>query len=211
MTAYLNEDEQVEAIKKWWKENGRSLVIGVVLGLAAIFGWKGWQSYRIAQGEAASNLYITMQNQAAAGNVENALATGKRLLGEHTASVYASFAALRLARISYARGDRAEAAENLNWVVEHAPDDVVADLARVRLARVRVDLDEVDAAAKVLEQVGADFMPGTVAELRGDIARAKGDLAAAREAYVLALASEGGARGLVKMKLQEIGLPEKSS
>lgn len=211
MTIYQNEDEQVEALKKWWKENGTSIVIGVVLGFAAIFGWQGWQSYRVAQGEAASSLYIGMQNQAAAGDVEGALATGKRLLGEHTDSVYASFAALKLAQLMYTRGDKANAAENLHWVVLHAPDEVVVDLARVRLARVQLDQKKLDEAASQLEAVNPDFMPGDLSELRGDIARAKGDLDAAREAYKLALASQGDAQAKVKMKLLEIGIMEKSS
>ena len=210
MTAYLNEEQQVEALKKWWKENGRSVVIGVALGLAGIFGWQGWQAYRVSQGEAASSLYVSMRNQVSAGNAEGALELGKRLLGEHTDSIYASFAALGLARMMYQRGDRANAAENLQWVESHAPDAVIVDLARLRLARVRLDQEQYDQAARVLERIGESFMPAAVAELRGDIARARGDREAAREAYRQSLAA-GDARAVVRMKLAELGAAEKAS
>ncbi len=208
MTAYLNEEQQVEALKQWWKDNGKSVVIGVVLGLAAIFGWKGWQGYRVAQGEAASNLYIGMQNQVNAGKVEGALETGKRLLGEHTDSVYASYAALQLARLMYQRGDKDTAAENLQWVIAHAPDPLIADLARLRLARLRIDQKQYPEAGAVLEKIDPVFMPAAVAELQGDIARAGGHLDEARQAYKRALGA--GALGeTVRRKLLELG--EKAS
>lgn len=210
MTSYLNEDEQVEALKSWWKENGKSIVIGLVLGFSAIFGWQGWQSYRVAQGEAASNLFTSMQNQAAAGDVEGALSTAQRLLGEFTGSAYASFAALKSAQLRYAREDRDGVAENLSWVVSNAPDDLIADLARIRLARLEIERDDRARAGELLNAVDPGFMPATVAELRGDIALAEGDRDAAREAYVTALAVAGDDGGTLQMKLLEIGIPEKA-
>jgi predicted negative regulator of RcsB-dependent stress response len=213
MTAYLNEDEQVEALKKWWKENGTSIVLGVLLGFGAIFGWQGWHAYRASQGASASNLFLAMENLAAAGKTEAALETGKRLLGEHTGSAYASFAALKLAQMVYAKGDKDNAAENLQWVVSHAPDEVISELAQLRLAQVRADQQKWDAAGTALDAIQKDFMPGSVAELRGDIAQAKGDLDAARKAYELALATGGDVQESVRMKLRAIGTgdAEKSS
>jgi predicted negative regulator of RcsB-dependent stress response len=211
MTSYLNEDEQVEALKNWWKENGTSIVLGVLLGFGAIFGWQGWQAYRASQGVAASNLFLAMENLEAAGKAEAEMETGKRLLGEHTGSMYASFAALELAQSLYTKGDKDTAAENLQWVVSHAPDEVIADLARLRLARVRVDQQQWDAAGAQLDGIQEDFMPGGVAELRGDIARAKGDLDAARKAYEVALGEGGDEQDSVRMKLRAIGTVEKSS
>ena len=37
------EEEQVAAIKSWWKENGKSLVLTVAGVLAGVFGWKAWK------------------------------------------------------------------------------------------------------------------------------------------------------------------------
>jgi len=211
MTTYPNEDEQLEAVKKWWSENGKSIVLGVVLGFSALFGWQGWQSYQLAQGQAASDLYTAMLNQATSGDIESASATGKRLLGEHTGSVYAGFAALKLAQFAYARGDKPGAVGHLEWVSSNVSEEVFADLAKVRLARLQLDLGQVDAAEAQLNAVYPGFMPGVVAELRGDIAQANGDLEAARQAYILALASGEEVLQTVRMKLLAIGSAEESS
>lgn len=204
MSAYLSEEEQVEAIKKWWKENGMSVVGGAVLGFAIIFGWQGWGQYRTAQGENASILFSTLENQVRAGDNEAAVSTAKRLIGDYGDSVYAGFAALQVARLSYEQGDKAVAREHLRWTVENASDPTIAGLARLRLGRLLLDLGEADAAAAIAAAAG-DFMPGAFAELRGDIARAQGDSTAARRAYDEALQQGVDDAALVRMKLVDLG------
>ncbi len=205
MSAYLNEEEQVEALKNWWKDNGRSVIGGVVLGLAAIFGWQGWQGWQRGQEEAASALYEQMLGQLRNGDAVSAQNTGKRLLGEFTDSVYASFAAMKLAQAAYDEDQKGVAAvEHLQWVATHAPDPVIGDLARIRLVRVLLDDGEQVRAEKVLAEVQEGFMPAIVAELRGDIARAKGDVAAARQAYEEAMRA-GSTNELVRMKREALG------
>lgn len=200
MSAYLEEEEQIEAIRNWWKENGRSVIAGAVLGLAAIFGWQGWQGWQRGQAEAASILYEQMLGD----DMDTAQSAGKYLLGEFPESVYASLAAMKLAQIAYERGEKGTAVENLQWVAAHAPDSVIGDLARVRQARVLLDIGKQERAARVLSEIKKDFMPAVVAELRGDIARAKGDTAAAREAYEVAMRA-GATNELVRMKYQALG------
>lgn len=200
MSAYLEEEEQIEAIRNWWKENGRSVIAGAVLGLAAIFGWQGWQGWQRGQAEAASILYEQMLGD----DMDTAQSAGKHLLGEFPESVYASLAAMKLAQIAYERGEKGTAVENLQWVAAHAPDSVIGDLARVRQARVLLDIGKQERAARVLSEIKKDFIPAVVAELRGDIARAKGDTAAAREAYEVAMRA-GATNELVRMKYQALG------
>ena len=122
MSTYQTEEEQVEAIKKWWKENGRSVVGGVVLGFAVIGGWQGWQGYERSTGETASAYYDAMRQAVRSGQQARAIEDGKRLIGEYGGSAYASFAALELARISYLNGEKAVAREHLQWVTQSAPD-----------------------------------------------------------------------------------------
>ena len=43
MDIYASEEEQVQAIKKWGKENGPGIIAGLILGLGALFGWRYWQ------------------------------------------------------------------------------------------------------------------------------------------------------------------------
>lgn len=209
MTAYLNEEEQLEALKRWWRENGRSVVAGAVLGFAIIFGWQGWKSWQQSQGEAASALFENLLVQASGGNREGALEIGRRLLSEFDDSVYASFAALELARLAYEEGNADSATGDLEWVEAHAPDSVIADLARVRLARQLLDQGKLDQVQTRLAALSEGFMPAVVAELEGDLAMRRGDKAAAREAYgraVLAAPEEK----LLRMKLQQVGKVEES-
>lgn len=208
MTAYLNEEEQVEALKNWWQENGRSVVVGVVLGFAIIFGWQGWNSWQQSQGEAASALFENMLTQVASGNHEGALVAGKRLLGEFDGSVYASFAAFEMARLAYESGEPASAVSDLEWAEVHAPDTALSDLARVRLARVLLDIGKTEEAMARLQAVSEGFMPAIVAELEGDIAIKRGDKAAARAAYGRAVLAAPDSE-LVRMKLQQLGKEEK--
>ena len=57
MNDYVNENEQWEAIKAWWKKNGIQLIVVMIIGLAVGFGWRYWESHRLNQKEAASQLF----------------------------------------------------------------------------------------------------------------------------------------------------------
>ncbi|MDJ0807873.1 MAG: tetratricopeptide repeat protein [Gammaproteobacteria bacterium] len=210
MSSYLTEDEQVEALKKWWKENGKSVLSGLILGFGIIFGWQGWDRYQTSQGEHASMLYTTMENQFASGGDDQGTETAKRLIGEHSSSVYATFAAFQLAKVAYQKGEKASAKSHLQWALDNAPDEALAGVARLRLARVLIDMQEWDAAQTLVEGAG-DLMPGEFARLQGDIAQHRGDLDGAREAYQRAILQGVENADLVRMKLVDLGDGEASS
>jgi len=204
MSSYLSEEEQVEAIKKWWKENGTSVIIGVVLGFGVIFGWQGWNTYQVSQGEGASILYTSMENQLARGDRNAGVETAKRLVGEFGGTAYATFAALQLAQLSYTQGEKDAARSHLQWVMDNAPDQALAELARLRLANLLMDMQQFEAAATLVNGAGA-MMAGEFALLRGDIARQQGDADAARAAYLEALDKGVPDEDLVRMKLVDSG------
>lgn len=204
MSAYLSEDEQVESIKKWWKENGISVISGIALGFALIFGWQGWGKYQTVQGENASILFSTLENQVAAGDSGAAVDTGKRLIGEYGDSVYASFAAMQLARLSYQQGEKDAARSHLSWAMTNAPDPAIAAIARLRLGRLLLDMDELDKAAEVAVGETAS-MAGDFAELRGDIARKQGRSDDARAAYAEAQRLGVDDSELLQMKIVDLG------
>lgn len=210
MSSYLSEDEQVEALKKWWKENGTSVIGGAVIGFAAIFGWQGWDSYQTSQGENASVLFSNMETQMAAGQQDQGMETAKRLIGEYGDSVYATFASLQLAKLAYEKGEKDVAVAQLRWSLDNAADPTLVELARLRLARVLLDMQQTDEAAKLVA-AASRLMAGEFAELRGDIARSQGDLAAAREAYQMAIAEGVNGADLVQMKLVDLGNAEPAS
>jgi predicted negative regulator of RcsB-dependent stress response len=205
VSEYLNEDEQVEALKRWWKENGKAVIGGAVLGLAVVGGWQGWQKYTTAQAERASAYFEQFLQTVRGNDAAAAKQQGERLLGEFGDSTYAVLTALELARVEYQQGEADSAVARLRWAVAHAEDPGLEQLARLRLARLLFDAGDLDAAAQLVKgQVAAAFA-GEFAVLRGDIARAQGDTAAARSAYQEALSHGVANQDLLEMKLLEVG------
>lgn len=205
MSTYQTDDEQVEAIKKWWRENGRSVIGGIVLGFAVIGGWQFWQGYQRDQSEAASQVFDAMRLAVRNGNLDQAIVDGKRLVGDFGGTSYAAFAGLELARISYERGEKAAARNHLRWVADSAPERPLRELARLRLARLLYDIRDLDALRPLLAETPLPAFAGEFAVLRGDLARAEGDAAAARAAYQDALSAGVADEMLLRMKLVDVG------
>ena len=205
MSTYQTEEEQVEAIKKWWKDNGKSVIGGIVLGFVIIGGWQGWQGYQRNQGEAASAYFDAMRQAVRSGQQAKAIEDGKRLIGEYGGTAYASFAALELARQAFLGGEKAAAREHLQWVTESAPDPAIREVARLRLARLLLDINDVSSLQALLGEPALPAFVGEFAVVRGDLARQQGDHEAARLAYQEALANGVGDQELLRMKLVDVG------
>ena len=98
MEIHQTEEEQVEAIKKWWRENGTSVVVGVVLGIAAIFGVRYWFDYQKTQSQQASALYASVL-ESLASDKKNTEALGSEMAKNFSSTPYASLTALNLAKL----------------------------------------------------------------------------------------------------------------
>lgn len=205
MSTYQTDDEQVEAIKKWWKENGRSVIGGVVLGFALIGGWKGYQGYQQNQGEAASLYFDAMRQAVHEGQADKALEAGQRLLGEYDNTAYASLAALEMAKLAYQRSEKSVARRHLQWVAESASDPALRELAKLRLGALLLDINELDALDALLQDSHLPAFAGEFSALRGDLEAARGNRDAAQQAYQDALAKGVDDEALLRMKLVDIG------
>jgi len=205
MSVYQTDEEQVEAIKKWWKDNGKSVIGGVVLGFAGIAGWQGWQSYQGSQGESASAYFDVMQQSMRAGRYDKADEDGRLLIGEFGNTAYATFAALQLAKLAYQRGEKATARSHLAWVSESAPDPVLRELGRLRLGRLLLDMNELEALDTLLQGSFTGALAGEFAALRGDLEQARGNAEGAREAYQKAIIRGVEDEDLLRMKLVDVG------
>lgn len=203
MDVNLSEEEQVEALKKWWKENGKSVVAGVVIGLGGVFGWRWWVDHTQGVAEQASlqfeQLNVRMQEEGAAATVH-----AESLIQEYGNTSYALFAALDLAKMKLEAGDSGGARAQYQWVLDTAAEAPIRQIARLRLARVMLDDEDLDGASAVLAKASDDSFRGEVAELKGDIARARGDLETARQAYAQALENNVSSSALVQMKLDDL-------
>jgi len=176
------EEQELEDLKKWWSENGRSIIAGVVLGIAVIGGWRGWEGWQQSRAEAASDLHQQAMQAFGAGQRERLAELAGQLALDYADTPYAALSGLALASAQVGEGDLAAAATTLQRVAGDGSGEA-AQVARLRLARVQIEQGEADAA---LQTLADDFPPafvGLVAEVRGDAHLAAGDVDAARAAY----------------------------
>lgn len=188
MDIHASEQEQLETVKKWWKENGTSLVSGILIGLAVLLGAKAWFGYQDRNATNASHLYAQMLNAIDAGRDEEARAHANNIISGFSNTGYAPMTALALARIAVKNGELEAAQTQLQWALDHANTDAVRHIARQRLVRVLIARENYAEAQQMLDGV-AD--PGTYAyqyaALRGDLSKAQGQLAEAAQAYKSAI------------------------
>jgi predicted negative regulator of RcsB-dependent stress response len=208
---YDSDRDQVEALRKWWKENGKSIVLGVGLGLAAVLGWRAWQDHQHGQAVAASVRYQHLLDLAASGDPRQAAVLGEQLVASHPGTLYAALTGLLLARIAADQGDLDAATRHLDAVLAGTALEELAPVARLQKARVLLAQNKLDEAlAATTADAPAAFRPA-FAELRGDVLAARGDAPAARQAYLEALQGldeTAPSRALVRMKLDDLGQPD---
>lgn len=202
---YETEEQQVEALKKWWKENGKSIIAGVVLGLGGVAGWGAWVNHKETVAQQASNVFEQLVVAVEAENTDVADAKAAVLHQEFSSTPYSAFADLMQARVLYEQGDPAGAKAALEKAVANAPDPALKSIAVLRLARIQLSSGELDAAEAVLNKHPAPTaFAGEYALVRGDIARGRGDVAAARSAYQQAIAEQAGDSDMVQLKLENL-------
>jgi len=204
---YRTEEEQAEALKKWWRENGIFIVAGIVIGITAIFGWRGYNNHLAQQAEAASTLYEQMLVASRADDSENVGVYANRIIDDYQSSSYAVFAHLMLAKLTAEAGELDQAETHLRWVLENNTNEEFQHIARLRLARVLIAADKLDIAANTLNVSDTGDFSASYDELRGDIFVKQNKTEEARQAYQKALANtvaEGG-QSILQMKLDDLG------
>src|SRR5258708_31348195 len=140
MSTYdLEEQEQLGALKAWWKEHGGAIVLGVTLVLAAIGAWSAWTWYQRSQSAQAAVLYDTLQKAARANDLKTTRETAAAILENFPRSASAPLAAQASAKLQFQAGDLKTARAQLQWVIEHAGSDEIRSIATLRLASVLLD------------------------------------------------------------------------
>lgn len=185
METYLTEEERVEALQRWWKENKSSLFMGLAMGLLIIIGWKYWQGHQQAQREQASLTYHLMGRAIAAKQPEEAVKMGQQLIESYPSTTYAEFARISLAKLKVEAGDLEAAKLRLEEEVKQGHDETLKELARLRLARVLLARGEADAGIVLLQgtQSTAGKFSALFEEVRGDLLIAAKRPEEARTAY----------------------------
>lgn len=224
MATYGSDEEQVEALKGWWKDNGNSVLTGIVVVLVVFFGTRQWQTMQAADSGAASELYQQIADLAASSLEQNqtipaealpaARSVYATLKADHADSLYTRYAALAMSRFHVEQGDLAEAAAELQWVLDNPGNGLLREVdeellltARLRLGRVRLAQGEAEAALALLQAVEPGTFASGYAEAEGDALYSLGRRDEALLAYQRALAtSETGNNALLRLKLQDLGV-----
>ncbi len=208
MSTYdLEEQEQLAALKAWWKENGGAILLGATLVLAAIAAWNGWMWYQRSQSAQAAVLYDTLQKAARANDLKATRETAGAILESYPRSAYAPLAALLSAKVHFQAGDLKTARAQLQWVIERSGSDEIRAIATLRLASVLLDDNEPDSALKILESKPSPGFEALYASQRGDILATQKKRSEARAAYKAALekAEAGTLRDALRLKLEALG------
>jgi len=203
----LEEQEQLAALRAWWKEHGGAIILGATLVLAAVGAWNAWTWYQRSQSAQAAVLYDTLQKAARANDLKTTRETAGAILENFPRSAYAPLAALVSAKVQFQAGDLKTARAQLQWVIEHARSDEIRSIATLRLASVLLDDNEPDAALKILEAKPHPGFEALYASQRGDILATQKKRSEARAAYKTALekAGAGPLRDALRLKLDALG------
>jgi predicted negative regulator of RcsB-dependent stress response len=199
---YDTEEQQVEAIKNWWKENGRAIVIGAVVGLAAVIGWNYYQYSQKQSQEEASHQYTEVLSSLSQKGMKAEKAV-QNFIDTYSSSDYAVLASMQLAKVLVESKHLDEALAQLEWSKEHTEDTVLATIVNFRIARIQAEQGNYDDALASLKMITDQSWSGRVSELKGDIELRRGNKEAAYAAYTQAQQAKDVSQTL-QMKLDDL-------
>ncbi|HKN02494.1 MAG TPA: YfgM family protein [Buttiauxella sp.] len=181
MEIYENDNEQVDAVKRFFADNGKALVVGVVLGIGALVGWRYWNNHQ-AESSMASSLEYQTVTQAVRADQPATLSAAEKFAA-NTKNTYGALASLEIAQKYADNNDLAKAAAQLQQGLSSTSDENLQALINVRLARVQIQQKQIDAALKTLDSVKGEGWVAIIADLRGEALLSKGDKQGARDAW----------------------------
>ena len=212
------EEENIEAIKKWWHENWKQLALLVVIVFPSYFGWQLWQNSQATEAETASDLYeevllLAISEPGVPVTEQESLRIldlFEQLKANHPSSVYALYGALFAAQQSVNANDLGAAEESLQWMLDNRQDSLFSRTdegliltANLRLGRVILAKGESERALNLVNSIDPKTFEAGFAELRGDIYATMGRIVDARDAYIAAQEAGSNTEGL-RMKLDDL-------
>ena len=204
MAYSIEEEQEINQLKDWWKENSKTIIVAFILGVGGMFGWRYWQAYQAEQIAQASSQYDALiysaqqDKQAKKANIE-------QFVQANSKTAYAVFALLDEAKKATEKQDFAAAELNLNQALTQSQDEVLTSIVALRLSAVQFQLGQLDNALTTLNQVKGESFNARKAILTGDIQVAKGDKVAAKNSFEQAQQSGSQLeQQMAKMKLNNL-------
>lgn len=218
MAISAEEEETLEAIKRWWNDSGKFIAMGIAAIVVLYFGWQLWNNSRTGVAAEASAIYdqltgiavVEPGQQVAVAERERAMVLIEQLKNEYSSSVYALYGAMFGARLSVEANDLAAARAQLEWLLANtrtgffsSTDPTLVALAQLRLGRVLLAEGQGEQALTVISGAEAGALAADFDELRGDIYLSQGQTDLALTAYEAALEA-GNASPVLQLKLNEL-------
>ncbi|WP_213610167.1 tetratricopeptide repeat protein [Pseudoalteromonas sp.] len=201
MEIYSTEEQQAEAIKRFFRENGLSLALGVIVGLGGLYGWKAYNQNQITTAEQASDAYTKLVES------DDVLASADTFISENKDTQYATLAAFVAAKEAVDAQKLDIANEKLSWIVSNVNNAQLKAIATTRLARVQIAQQQYDEALTTLNSPLPEAFNANVAELKGDIYTQQGNKEQARVAYQAAVDAGGlTSNPLLQIKLDDLAV-----
>ena len=204
MAYSIEEEQEINQLKEWWKENGKTIIVAFILGVGGMFGWRYWQAHQAEQIAQASAQYDALiysaeqDEQAKKANIE-------QFVQANSKTAYAVFTLLDEAKKATEKQDFAAAEANLNQALTQSQDEVLTSIVALRLSAVQFQLGQLDNALTTLNQVKGESFNARKALLTGDIQVAKGDKVAAKNSFDQAQQSGSQLeQQMAKMKLNNL-------
>ena len=204
MAYSIEEEQEINQLKDWWKENGKTIIVAFILGVGGMFGWRYWQAHQAEQIAQASAQYDALiysaqqDEQAKKANIE-------QFVQANSKTTYAVFALLDEAKKATEKQNFAAAEVNLNQALTQSQDEVLTSIVALRLSSVQFQLGQLDNALTTLNQVKGGSFNARKAILTGDIQVAKGDKVSAKNSFEQAQQSGSQLeQQMAKMKLNNL-------
>ncbi|MDA7825928.1 tetratricopeptide repeat protein [Porticoccaceae bacterium] len=198
MSDNLSEEEQIEAFKQWWVDNGLKLVAAAVIAIGGTLSWQGWQGSQQEYAEQGSAIYSAMIDIATTETdqpltdeqKQDINASADQLKQDFSDTGYAHLSALLKAKLAVNADELERAASELQWVLDNDPAEEIRLLASLRLARVEAAKGNAEKALALLDEQDAGKLTSAYEEAKGDFHLSMGHLEAAYSAYQLAIETE---------------------
>lgn len=204
----LQEQEQLDALKAFWKQYGNLITWVLILALGSYAGWSGWNWYQRGQSTKAAAMFDELERAAQAGDAARVARVFDDLKQRYAGTAYAEKGGLLAARVQFDQQQADAGRASLQWVADNAAEDEYRAIARLRLAGVLLDDGKPDEALKLLDAVKDAAFAALVADRRGDALMALGrrdDAKVAYQAAWRAMDANVEYRQLVEAKLTALG------
>jgi predicted negative regulator of RcsB-dependent stress response len=209
-TLDLQEQEQLDDLKAFWKRHGNWITWLLTVVLLAVAGWMYWNKYQRDQAQAAAAMFDELDKAATAGDADKAGRVFNDMKERYARTALTEQGGLIAARVQHDKGQADAAKASLNWLADNAPQEEYRAIARLRLAGLLLDAKDHAGALKALDGITAKDFAGLAADRRGDVLMAQGKPDEARAAYQAAykaMDEKIDYRRLVEVKLTALAAP----